>query len=420
MLQKNQVLRYRKITSCRICSNANLVCVVDLGEQFLTGIFPGSNKEDLTAGPLRLVKCHGDEQRVCGLLQLEHSYDLEEMYGDNYGYRSGLNPSMVQHLKEKVNSILRQISLSDGDIVVDIGCNDGTTLSFFPKNLKRIGIDPTAEKFINYISQDIELITDFFSKDLFRARYSGKAKVITSFSMFYDLEDPVDFAKQISEVLDEDGIWVFEQSYMPAMLEQLAYDTICHEHLEFYGLRQVQWLLEKAGLVAVDVELNDINGGSFSVTAMHKNSAKAQPSNRVLDLLGKESLKKLDQLEPYQEFEKKIQASRVELKSFVDDAIAQGKKVFGIGASTKGNVLLQYCQFSASDIPMIGDVNPDKFGACTPGTWIPIKSEKEVLDLNPDYLLVLPWHFRAFFMDSPAFKGRSLVFPLPKLEIIKR
>ena len=181
----------------------------------------------------------------------------------------------------------------------------------------------------------------------------------------------------------------------------------------------MQWLLEKAGLVAVDVELNDINGGSFSVTAMHKNSAKAQPSNRVRDLLDQESLKNLDQLEPYQEFEKKIQASRVELKSFVDDANVQGKKVFGIGASTKGNVLLQYCQFSTSDIPMIGDVNPDKFGACTPGTWIPIKSEKEVLDLNPDYLLVLPWHFKNFFLDNPIFKGSTLVFPLPKLEVIK-
>jgi NDP-4-keto-2,6-dideoxyhexose 3-C-methyltransferase len=419
VIDHSQSLRYKKISQCRICGNSNLICVVDLGEQSLTGIFPKSQNNKLTSGPLRLVKCHGSPD-VCGLLQLEHSFDLDEMYGDNYGYRSGLNPSMVEHLKGKVTSILRQTSLSDGDLVIDIGCNDGTTLGFFPKSLRLVGIDPTSKKFAAYIPNNIDLITEFFSKHLVHQRYQQKAKVITSFSMFYDLEDPIHFARQISEVLDDDGIWVFEQSYMPAMLEKIAYDTICHEHLEFYGLKQVQWLLDKAGLIAVDVELNEVNGGSFSVTAMHKHSALANPSLRILDLLHQEDLKRLDQLEPYLEFEKKIQISRSELKDFVENANMQGKTIFGIGASTKGNVLLQYCNFTAQDISKIGDVNPDKFGAFTPGTRIPIESEESVLKQHPDYLLVLPWHFKNFFLDNPIFKGSTLVFPLPKLEVIKR
>jgi len=410
----------KKINQCRVCGNTHLELVVDLGEQYLTGIFPHHKAEnEITCGPLRLVKCHGGDD-ICGLLQLQHSYDLGEMYGENYGYRSGLNPSMVRHLQSKVARIRTQVNLVEGDLVVDIGSNDGTTLASYPDSLNLVGIDPTGEKFRKHYRPHIQLIPDFFSAELVDQAYPGKkAKVITSFSMFYDLERPVDFAKQIAALLDPtDGIWVFEQSYMPLMLERTAYDTICHEHLEFYALSQILWIADKAGLKVVDVELNDINGGSFSVTAAHKGSRHTDVNGAVANLLAKEKSQGLNTLAPYIDFSERIEESKKVLQAFVENLRKEGKRIAGLGASTKGNVLLQYCGFTKEDIEVIADVNPDKFGAFTPGTWIPIEDEKKVLDTKPDYLLVLPWHFRDFFLNNPTFRETNLVFPLPSLEIL--
>ena len=411
----------KKISKCRVCGNEDLVLVVDLGEQYLTGVFPKSKQENkLTKGPLRLVKCHGGKD-TCGLLQLEHSYDSEEMYGENYGYRSALNASMVSHLRNKVSQILKRVNLKKDDLVVDIGSNDGTTLSAYPDDLLLVGIDPTGEKFSRYYPAHVHLIPDFFSAALLSKHFPGnKAKVVSSISMFYDLESPVDFAQQVASVLDPDeGIWVFEQSYMPLMLERNSYDTICHEHLEYYGLAQIVWIAEKSGLKIVDVELNDVNGGSFSIIAAHKSSKHSGLNGAVAELLEKELKAGLNTLAPYEAFHLRTQQSKVLLQEFISKIKAKGERILGIGASTKGNVLLQYCGFTENDIASVGDVNPDKFGSFTPGTCIPIKDEKIVLESSPDYLLVLPWHFRDFFIANPLYKGRKLVFPLPALEIVE-
>lgn len=412
---------YKKISKCRVCENTNLVPVIDLGEQFLTGIFPKEkNSANLTKGPLRLVKCHGASS-CCGLLQLEHTYDSEEMYGENYGYRSGLNSSMVKHLQDKVAKIEAEVNLQPGDLVIDIGSNDGTTLSAYRKDLLLLGIDPTGAKFSQFYPPHIQLIADFFSAEvLFQHIPDKKAKVVTSFSMFYDLEDPVKFAKEVGSVLDpHDGVWVFEQSYMPLMLERNSYDTICHEHLEYYGLNQIIWIAEKAGLKIIDVELNDINGGSFSVVAAKKSSLLTPRVSSIEALLQKEIVAELSSLHPYQEFLLRSNQSKIALLEFINQANKKGKKIAGIGASTKGNVILQYCNLAENNIPVIGDVNPDKFDSFTPGTNIPIQDEKIVLQKAPDYLLVLPWHFKDFFLKNPIYKGKKLVFPLPELEIVQ-
>ena len=409
-----------KIHECRICGNAELIPVVDLGEQYLTGVFPRQKSEStLTKGRLRLVKCHGGND-ICGLLQLEHSYDLDEMYGDNYGYRSGLNASMVRHLHEKVARIRSLAALQPGDLVVDIGSNDGTTLGAYPNDLLLVGIDPTGEKFRRYYASHLNLISEFFSADLLTRAFPGrKAKVVTSFSMFYDLESPIDFAREVASVLElKKGLWIFEQSYMPLMLERNAYDTVCHEHLEYYGLKQIVWLAEKAGLKIVDVELNDVNGGSFSVVAAHRSSMHTDSQGVVARLLAAEEAAGLSGLAPYHAFFQRAEQSRRSLQEFVAKVRGDGARLCGLGASTKGNVILQYCGFDTNDIEVIGDVNPDKFGAVTPGSWIPIDDEKKVLDSSPDFLLVLPWHFRDFFLHNPAFSGRRLVFPLPRLDVV--
>ena len=409
---------YTKIDKCRICGNRNLVEVLDLGIQALTGVFPKSKTESVTSGPLKLVKCTGDAD-ACGLLQLQHSYDLKEMYGDNYGYRSGLNSSMVTHLHRKVRKILDRLKLENDPLILDIGSNDSTTLQAYPKHgCTLVGVDPTGSKFRAYYPAHIDLIPDFFSAQAIKQRFGNrKAAAVTSIAMFYDLEEPLKFMTEVCEVLAAEGIWVFEQSYMPSMLAGTSYDTVCHEHLEHYCLKQIKWMADKVGLKIIDVELNDINGGSFSVTVA-KTHSRHEVSPTVGAVLEKERKQNLEDLEPYLEFADRVKESRERLLAFIDAAIKAGKSVCGLGASTKGNVILQYCGITESRIPRIGDVNEDKFGSFTPGTLIPIVSEDEVLNMKPDYLIVLPWHFRQFFENNPKFADRKLVFPLPSIEIV--
>ena len=408
---------YTALERCRICGSTDLTQVLDLGVQMLTGIFPRRAGEDITAGPVQLVKC--DQQTGCGLLQLAHSYDLAEMYGDNYGYRSGLNPSMVAHLQDKVRRIQGLVHLAEGDAVLDIGSNDATTLRAYPDiGLRRIGMDPSAGKFRQHYPDTVSLIEDFFAAETFEQHFPGvRPRVVTSFAMFYDLEQPMEFMRQVHRILAEDGIWVFEQSYMPTMLDMVAYDTVCQEHLEFYALAQIQWMAERVGFRILDVEFNDVNGGSFSIT-MGKAPAFTAAGPATQAILDQEHAAGLHTLAPYRQFADRVAASRDELQRFVADARAAGKTIGILGASTKGNVLLQYCGLSGDDIVAVGEVNPDKFGALTPGTWLEIIPEPELLAAAPDYLLVLPWHFRSFFLRNPRYAGHKLVFPLPRLEVV--
>ena len=403
---------------CRICQNTNLIEIVNLGIQSLTGVFPKCKEDFVTRGPLRIVKCVGDD--CCGLVQLADSYDLNEMYGENYGYRSGLNASMVCHLNAKVAKILSIVKLQDGDLVIDIGSNDSTTLKAYPNMYRLVGIDPSGLKFKEYYPPHIELIPDFFSAALVKEKVGDKkAKVITSFSMFYDLEEPQTFMQEIEDVLDDEGIWVFEQSYMPIMLEKKSYDTICQEHLEYYALKQIKWMCDRVGLKIVDIEFNDVNGGSFSIAVSKKSSSFLENIKQITAILDHEKEIGLDTLKPWEKFVIQMEQTKKDLLDFLIQCKQEGKKVLGLGASTKGNVILQYCDITEELLPVVGEVNSDKFGCFTPGTHLPIISETEVINANPDYLLVLPWHFREFFICNLKFKGMKLVFPLPNLEIVE-
>jgi hypothetical protein len=398
--------------------STDLVPVLELGTQYLTGVFPRSPTEELTRGPIELVLCPKG-----GLLQLRHSYDSSEMYGDNYGYRSGLNQSMVAHLQAKAAKLEALVRPGAGDVVLDIGSNDGTLLRSYRDVGQTLGgIDPTAAKFREFYPPHIRLVTDFFSPDAFRAIYGdAKAKLITSIAMFYDLEEPLAFVQAISDVLAPDGVWHFEQSYMPSMLETNAYDTICHEHLEYYGLRQIKWMTDRADLEIIDVELNQVNGGSFSVTVGKRGTPYPRNHAMVEQLLKRESDMRLDTPEAYAPFREAVFRHREELPALVRRLREEGKTVFGYGASTKGNVLLQFCGFTSEDLECIADVNPDKHGAFTPGTNIPIVSEAEARARNPDYFLVLPWHFRENLIAREReflARGGKMIFPLPAIEIV--
>lgn len=408
---------FREINKCRISESEHLVTVLSLGEQYLTGVFPKSKEEKVSRGPLDLVLCPES-----GLVQLKQSYSFSEMYGDNYGYRSGLNQSMVNHLQNKVNNLLQSIHTNTGDIVLDIGSNDATLLKSYPSGLRKIGIDPTGNKFSEFYTKDIKLVPDFFTAANFRKIFPGEqAKIITSIAMFYDLEDPVQFAIDIESILEADGIWHLEQSYLSTMLRSNSYDTICQEHLEYYTMQSIAYILEKANLRIIDVAMNDINGGSFAISACKKNAPYPKKNALVDWFLEDEEKVGLKTVKPYLEFAARVQQQKESLLNLLSKLKSEGKKIFGYGASTKGNVLLQYCGISTQYIDCIAEVNKDKFGSYTPGTFIPIISEAEAKAMNPDFFLVLPWHFRDNILarqNDFMERGGKFIFPLPYIEVI--
>ena len=408
---------YTQISRCRVSGSSHLVPVLNLGNQALTGVFPRSKGEPVTAGPLELVWCPDS-----GLLQLNHSYNPTEIYGDNYGYRSGLNQSMVRHLEAKARRLQAMVTLNRGDVVLDIGSNDATLLkAYLGEGIERVGIDPTGAKFARFYTGGIQLVPDFLSQANFEKVTSKKARIVTSIAMFYDLEEPVSFAKQIAAILADDGIWHFEQSYMPSMLRMNSYDTICHEHLEYYSLAAVRVVLDAAGLRVVDVQMNSVNGGSFAVTAAKKGSKRRADTPMINWLLEQEKRMGMETPRPFREFEDRVFRHREDLRRLVTYLVQDGKRIVGYGASTKGNVVLQFCGLGPNEIPAIADVNPDKYGCVTPGTHIPIVSEEEGRALEPDYFLVLPWHFKAGIVERERDflqKGGKMIFPFPEIEIV--
>lgn len=408
----------RRIEHCRISGSRNLVPVLNLGEQSFTGVFPKSVSEPVPKGPLELLWCPDS-----GLLQLAHQFELCAMYGVNYGYRSGLNQSMVSHLTSKSRNLSRFLGLQAGDLVVDIGSNDATLLkSYTTLGIQRLGIDPTGVKFRHLYPPDIQLVPDFFSRANFVAAVgNAKARLITSIAMFYDLEKPIEFAQEIHDCLSDRGIWHFEQSYMPSMLRMNSYDTVCHEHIEYYSLTAVKKILDAAEMEILDVAMNAVNGGSFAVTAARKGSGYPCNLPVINWLLQTEQRIGLHTPRPFRDFEERVFEHRRSLTALIRSLNEYGKTIFGYGASTKGNVMLQFCGLTKDDIPCIADVNPDKYGCVTPGTHIPIVSEEEGRAQRPDYFLVLPWHFKAGIVEREKeflAAGGHLIFPMPEIEIV--
>jgi len=409
---------YREVGACRICASHALEDIIDLGNQALGSVFPQIGQPDPGKAPLVLMRC--DE---CGLVQLRHSVAPERLFTQGYGYRSGINATMQRHLQGLASWVERHCELRAGDLVLDIGCNDGTLLSAYAaKGLRRVGIDPIAAKFRYRYPADFHVHEGFFSAASYAiACGAEKARAITSIAMFYDLEAPAEFVAVIKSVLADDGIWVLEQSYLPTMLEMNAYDTICHEHLEYYALRQIELLARMHGLRIFHVELNACNGGSFRLALCHERAAYSHDQQQLDALRRHERDMRLDRAEPFGIFRQRVEDHRSALRTFVDTQAKAGKRIYLYGASTKGNVLLQYCGLDATKIIAAAERNPEKYGCRTPGSGIPIISEEEARAAKPDYFLVLPWHFRdEFVARETEFRkaGGKLVFPLPQLDVV--
>jgi hypothetical protein len=355
-----------------------------------------------------------------------------EMWGQ-YWYRSGTNDSMKRDLKEIVDEICKRVSLKNEDLWLDIACNDGTLLSFIPEGIKRMGIDPADD---SYYAESIKIaddvIQDYFSYDSFqKSNFSEiKPKIITTIAMFYDLEDPDSFIKDIIKVMDSNGVWVIQISYTPLMLAQMAFDNICHEHYYYHSLSSLKILLERNGMEVVDADLNDVNGGSIRVYIQNKNRTKETFGTaplrdvckfRVEAILETEKKYDISKEEVWDKFHQSIQDLKEEVVGFITSEKAKGKTIAGYGASTKGNTLLQVFGLDKSLISYIAERSPYKYGLKTVGTEIPIISENEMRELKPDYLLVLPWHFINEFVEREREfleNGGKFIVPCPKFQII--
>lgn len=418
-------MHIRRRTTCRVCGSPSLKRVIDLGPQYLQGSFVKPGKEEPSQRKINcsLVRCNPQEdENACGLLQMEHSVPSEILYAA-YWYRSGTNSTMRNHLKGIADHAVELVKKSNCT-VLDIGCNDGTLLDFYPASFVRFGCDPSD------VAQEVKnatVIQDIFpSAELNQAIGETRMDIVTSIAMFYDLENPVDFVQNIKRLLSPEGIWMFEMSYMPHMLELDSYDTICHEHLEFYSLAVIEKILAKAGMKIFKISFNDINGGSIRCYATHKESGRYynKEDHRLMnDIRQKEFDLELDTDKPYVAFQYRIEKVKNELHDLLVKLKADGKRVHIYGASTKGNTILQWCNINSMLVDYAAERNPDKYGASTLGTNIPIISEEESRAMNPDYYLVLPWHFKAEFLErekAALDKGTGFIFPIPTIDIYKK
>ena len=404
------------IENCRICGSNDLTIVISLGEQYITSRFPVYGDFTTPKTPIDLCVCNN-----CRLLQLLQTTFSAELYEYEYGYRSGISNTMREHLKNYQLEIVSIAKLQDGDTIVDIGSNDSTMLQYYSSSIKRIGVDPTGSQFKEYYG-DVELIPTYFTHENFTKVYGDiKCKMVSSISMFYDLPDPVQFAKDIYSILHDDGIWTCEQSYLLSMLKTNSIDTICHEHLEYYSLHQIKEIADRANLKIIDVKFNDCNGGSFRVYFAKKQSRRYNENVELINRILKEEIDYgLLNNNVFEQFMTNCDIEVKRLRDFVDSVNSNGKKMYVYGASTKGNCLLQYAKLGENDMKYAVERNPKKIGKMT-NTGIEIIGEETMRENPPDYLLVLPWHFREeILVREKAFldAGGQFVFPFPRFEIV--
>jgi 2-polyprenyl-3-methyl-5-hydroxy-6-metoxy-1,4-benzoquinol methylase len=404
---------------CRNCEKNKFLKISNIGYQPISSIFL-KNKKKIKNYSLDLFKC-----KICDLVQLSKIANLKDMYGSEYGYKTSVSKLMINHLKEKFIRLKKLNILKKNSNILDIGSNDGTFLNFFidtNNNLNLYGIDPSASAFIENYNKKIKIIIDFFNqktvKQYFRNNKTIKFSLITSFAMFYDVEDPNIFCRDISNILEKNGIWILEFSYFPLLLKNLTYDQICHEHVVYYTLNTFNKIIKKNNLKIIDFSINEINGGSIEVICAKKNSKHKTKNKKINEILKKE---KLITQRDYDRFNLRVETSKKNLLLFLKNQ--KKSNVIGYGASTKGNVILNYCGVTNKNISYICDANPSKIGKFTPGSHIDIISKERMRKINPKYLLVLIWSFRTeVIKQEKEFikKGGKLVFPLPIFHIVDK
>ena len=409
-----------QVSLCRICAFPKLDNILELGMSPISGHFPKLN-EEVQSLPLNLARCSS-----CGLIQLYNILPISELYSETYGYESHLNSSMQKHLFDKaleLQQIFQSRVSNKNGVFLDIASNDGTLLSGYLQGSSKdtlIGIDPLISNFNDCYPGDTIKIQDFFSATEYKKAINMKADIISSVSVFYDLDDPLSFARDIHEILSENGIWHLEQSYCVSMVKKTSFDTICHEHLLYLRAHDFQYIFDKIGFTVISVQLNEINGGSIAITV--EKAKGGEHCKDFIELLANEINEGYCDINIYRQFAKKVKIYKDTLWKTIQSYKSDGYKIVGLGASTKGNIILNYCGLDNSIVEIIGEVNSKKFGRMTPGTKIPIVNENIILNSKEKILaLILPWHFRETFLNSTIdFRrnGNLILFPIPEIEII--
>jgi NDP-4-keto-2,6-dideoxyhexose 3-C-methyltransferase len=348
---------------------------------------------------------------------------VSDVYEAAYGYNSSLSTTMVSHLEWIVQQVVSVVDPKPGDIALDIGCNDGALLNLYEgRGLQRFGIDPASRKFAHLFHPDIVVVYDFFSEEKLQPLIAHEsARIITSIAMFYEVQQPLSFMSQVRSLLRRDGVWALEVSYLPLMLTNLAYDQILHWHLLYLGLRQIQWMMNRSGLRLLDIAFNEVNGGSIFILAGRDDGPYPSQTTRISDALEAEAALETDA--PYVRFRHRILAHRDDVRHFLILAEAAGKTVLGYGASTKGNIVLNYCGVDPELMPAVCDANPEKHGLVTPGSRIPVISKEEARRRKPDYFLVLIWPLRTEVLGEESdfiANGGTIAFDLPRLHFVNR
>ncbi len=404
-----------KIKKCRICKKSKLKKLFSLGNLCFTGKFP-SESQKIEKKPITLVIC-----KDCELVQLGHNFDLKYLYGPDYGYRTGINKTMLSHVNKVVKNLSKITKIKKNDYVLDIASNDGSLLNFYNKKIKTFGIDPILEKYKEEYKKIIFKVADFFSAKKIQKITKKKFKIITALSVFYDAADPDKFIKDVKKILKDDGVFLLEFADLASIIQNKMFDTICHEHLEYYSSKVILNLCFKNKLRVFDIKRNNINGSSKQYFICHENSNYKTNYKKIKKIINLEKKLNLSDEKTFKNFIKIINKSKVKLYKFLKKNNKLGKKVHGYGASTKGNVLLQYYNINNKMVEYIAERNRKKYNLYTPGTNIRIISEALSRFYKPDFYLVLPWHFKNEILEREKKirkKGTKFIFPLPDLKII--
>jgi len=404
-----------QIKNCRNCLSNKINKVFSLGNIYFTGKFLRNNTNP-RKGPIRVVMC-----KSCELVQLGNNFDIKYLYGPDYGYQTGINATMTEHVKKIAKELSKKTRIKKNELALDIASNDGTLLNFYNKNITTFGMDPLVKKFASNYKKINYKISDFFSAEKIKKKIQKKKfKIITALSVFYDLLQPNKFLNDVNEILDDKGIFLLEFADLASIIKFNMFDTFCHEHLEYYSLKVISKMCIKNNLRIFDIKTNSINGGSIQLFICKHNAIYKNNTTSINRIVAFEKKLKLDKKETYIKFFKKINKIRKQTFNFIQKAKNNNKTIHCYGASTKGNVLLQYFKLNNKMISYAAERNPKKYNLYTPGSRIQIISESRSRKMLPDYYLVLPWHFKKEILErekKTIKNGSKFIFPLPQLTI---
>ena len=403
---------YNKINKCRVSNNKKLLFVAKFPDMGLTGTFPKNTRQKIIKTPMEIVFSNTSK-----LLQLKHNYNPKILYGKNYGYRSGLNKIMIKHLKKKFFSLKKFLKIKKNDLILDVGSNDSTFLNFF--NCQRIGVDPSIIKLKKYYNKSIQTYPKIFDQAYPKLKKKS-FKLITAIAMFYDLKKPTDFLFKIKKILNKSGILHIEVAYLPEIINKFSYDTFCQEHYEYYSMHSLKYICDKSKMKIVDVGFNKINGGSIWLNITHKESKLKEQYKKIKKILKIEKKEKIDKVDTYKKYFRKIFNHSKQLNKILTKIKKNGYKIYGYGASTKGNVLLQLSKIDNKLIENIFEINKEKFTKYTPISKIRIINELQIKKIKPDYVLLLIWHFGKFVTNKikKLNNKTKIIIPFPKIKII--